>query len=196
MPAATPRAPGPDTRDPSPAPPCRWPVTPCPRRRCTTAAVRRSGHRQRSHGLARRSRTTWCAGRCAWLPGRGHRRVMRRRSFGRAPNSVAPRRCRGWSPTLRRACASRRRRADHRRPPDARRSAPRSRRPIRGSRCFDRGGQPPVQLGAIGFELGFVGHRTDQRMAERVLSRWGEADLIDQLDRGPIHRRQDQRPAR
>ena len=28
---------------PSPARPCRWPVTPCPRRRCTTRAVPRSG---------------------------------------------------------------------------------------------------------------------------------------------------------
>ena len=31
--------------DQSPAPPLRWPVTPCPRRRCTTPAVPRSGHR-------------------------------------------------------------------------------------------------------------------------------------------------------
>ena len=130
MPAATPRASGPETRDPSPARPWRWPVTPCPRRRCTTPAIHQSGPRQLHHGLARRSRTTWCAGQCAWLPGWGHRRVMRRRSVGRAPNSVAPRRCRGWSPTSRHACASRRRRADHRRPPDVRRSAQRSRRPI------------------------------------------------------------------
>ena len=120
------------TRDPPPAPPSRWPVTPCPRRRYTTHAIPRSGRRPHVHGLDRRSRTTWCAERCAWLLGAGPRRVRRRRSFGRAPNSVAPRRCHGWSPTLRPACASRRRRADHRRPPDVRRSAPRSPRPLPG----------------------------------------------------------------
>ena len=42
-----------------------------------------------------------------------------------------------------------------------------------GSRCFDRGGQAPVQLGAIGFQLRFVGHRADQRVAERVLGASG-----------------------
>ena len=119
-------------RDPSPARPWRWPATPCPRRRCTTHVIHQSGHRPHVHRLARRSRTTWCAGQCAWPPGWGPRRVMRRRSFGRAPNCVVLRRCRGWSPTWRRACASRRRRAHHRRPPDVRRSAQHFRQPRPG----------------------------------------------------------------
>ena len=46
---------------------------------------------------------------------------------------------------------------------------------------LDRGGQPPVQLGAIGFELGFVGHGADQRMVEHVGEVSGEGDLIDEL---------------
>ena len=47
-----------------------------------------------------------------------------------------------------------------------------------------------MQVGAVRFELGFVGHRTDQRVAESVLSRWGETDLINQLDAGQhIHDR-------
>ena len=121
MSAATPRASGRDARDPSPAPPCRWPVTPCPRRPRTTHAARRSDPRSHSHALARRSRTAWCAARCAWLSCWGPRRVGRRRSSGRAPNSAAPSRCRGWSPMLRPACASRRRRVNHQRPPGVRR---------------------------------------------------------------------------
>ena len=32
---------------------------------------------------------------------------------------------------------------------------------------FDCGGHPPVQLGAIRFELRFVGHRTNERVVER-----------------------------
>ena len=46
---------------------------------------------------------------------------------------------------------------------------------------LDRGGQPPVQLAAIGFELGFVGHRADQRMPECVFSTRSEPDLINQF---------------
>ena len=46
---------------------------------------------------------------------------------------------------------------------------------------LDRGGQAPVPLGAIGFQLRFVGHRADQRMAEGVLGARGEPHLIDQL---------------
>ena len=61
---------------------------------------------------------------------------------------------------------------------------------------FDRGGQPPMQLGAIGFELGFVGHRADQRVVEHILGPRGEPDLIDQLGRRPSRRRRDQCPAR
>ena len=38
-----------------------------------------------------------------------------------------------------------------------------------GRTLLDRGGQAPVPLGAIGFQLRFVGHRADQRVAEGVL---------------------------
>ena len=38
---------------------------------------------------------------------------------------------------------------------------------------LDRGGQAPVPLGAIGFQLRFVGHRADQRVAEGVLGAAG-----------------------
>ena len=50
-----------------------------------------------------------------------------------------------------------------------------------GRKLLDRGGQAPVPLGAIGFELRFVGHRADQRMVEGVLGARGEPHLIDQL---------------
>ena len=33
---------------------------------------------------------------------------------------------------------------------------------------FDRGGQPPVQLGAVGLQLRFVGHGANQRMPEHI----------------------------
>ena len=46
---------------------------------------------------------------------------------------------------------------------------------------LDRGGQAPVRLGAIGFQLRFVGHRADQRVAEGVFGARGEPHLIDQL---------------
>ena len=46
---------------------------------------------------------------------------------------------------------------------------------------FDRGGQPPVQFGAIRLQLRLVGHGADQRMVERVLGFPGERDLIDEL---------------
>ena len=51
---------------------------------------------------------------------------------------------------------------------------------------FDRGGQPPVQLGAIRLELRFVGHRANQRMVEHVLGLSGEPDLIDELGRHQV----------
>ena len=38
-----------------------------------------------------------------------------------------------------------------------------------GCTLLDRGGQAAVPLGAIGFQLRFVGHRADQRVAEGVL---------------------------
>src|SRR6185312_4098242 len=63
----------------------------------TTPAIPQSGHRPHAHGLATRSRTTWSEERCAGLPGVGRRRVVRRPSLWRAPNSVAPRRCRDSS---------------------------------------------------------------------------------------------------
>ena len=50
-----------------------------------------------------------------------------------------------------------------------------------GRTLLDRGGQAPVPLGAIGFQLRFVGHRADQRVAEGVLGARGEPHLIDQL---------------
>ena len=46
---------------------------------------------------------------------------------------------------------------------------------------LDRGGHPPVQFGAIRFELRFVGHRTDQRMMKDILGLAGEPDLIDKF---------------
>ena len=46
---------------------------------------------------------------------------------------------------------------------------------------FDGGGEPPVQLGAIRLELGFVGDRANQRMVEHILGLAGEFDLIDEL---------------
>ena len=39
----------------------------------------------------------------------------------------------------------------------------------------------PVQLGAIRFELRFVGHGADQRMVEDILGLSSEGDLIDEL---------------
>ena len=42
-----------------------------------------------------------------------------------------------------------------------------------GRTLLDRGGQAPVPLGAIGFQLRFVGHRADQRMVEGVLGASG-----------------------
>ena len=46
---------------------------------------------------------------------------------------------------------------------------------------FDSGGDPPVQLGAIGLELRFVGHRTDKRMMEYILGLAGQAEVFDEL---------------
>jgi hypothetical protein len=46
---------------------------------------------------------------------------------------------------------------------------------------FDRGRQPPVHLGAIRFQLGFVGHGADQRMMEHILGLSGKCDLVDEL---------------
>jgi len=46
---------------------------------------------------------------------------------------------------------------------------------------FDRGGQPPVQLGAIRFELCFVGHRPNQRMVKHIFRLSGEGDLVDEF---------------
>ena len=46
---------------------------------------------------------------------------------------------------------------------------------------FDGGRHAPVQLGAIRFELRFVGHGADQRMVEHILGLPGKSDLIDEL---------------
>ena len=51
---------------------------------------------------------------------------------------------------------------------------------------FDGGGEPPVHLGTIRLELGFVGHRTDQRMVKHILGLAGEFDLIDELGRHQV----------
>ncbi len=48
-------------------------------------------------------------------------------------------------------------------------------------RLLDRGGQAPVPLGAIGFQLRFIGDRANQRVAEGVLGARGKPHLIDQL---------------
>ena len=55
-----------------------------------------------------------------------------------------------------------------------------------GSRCFDGGGEPPVQLGAIRLELRLVGDRANQRMVEHILGLSGEPDLIDELGRHQV----------
>ena len=134
-PAATPRGCGRDTRDPITSPAMAMASD-----ALSPAAVHNSrSSSKRSPATCHMDSTGDPAqhgarGDAHRRSGRGHRRVVRRRSLRHAPNSVAPRRCRGWSPTLRRACASRRRRADHRRPPDVRRSGRRSRRPMPGSR--------------------------------------------------------------
>ena len=51
---------------------------------------------------------------------------------------------------------------------------------------FDRGGQPPVQLGAIRFELSLIRHRTNERMVKDVLRLSSERDLIDELGRHQV----------
>ena len=87
MPAATPHACARRTRARWPARSWRWPATPCPRPRCTTPATPRSGPGFPGLlGLDSRWRTAWCGGRCASTVGRGHRRVVRRRSGGPAPS--------------------------------------------------------------------------------------------------------------
>ena len=49
--------------------------------------------------------------------------------------------------------------------------------------------QSSVQFGAVRFELGFVGHCTDQRMVEHILGLPGEPDLIDELGRQQVRDR-------
>ena len=51
---------------------------------------------------------------------------------------------------------------------------------------FDRGGYPPVQVGAVGFELSLVCHGTYQRMVKHKLGVPGERDLIDELGRQQV----------
>ena len=46
---------------------------------------------------------------------------------------------------------------------------------------FDSRGQPSMHLRTIGFQLRFVGHRANKRVAEGVSGGWGESHLIDQL---------------
>ena len=95
-------------------------------------------------------------------------------------------RCRGWPPTPRRACASRRRRAGPRRPPDARRSGRHSRPPRPGHAASIAAASAPVQLSAIGLELSLVGDRANQRVVEHILGLPGKLDLIDELGRHQV----------
>ena len=122
-----------------------------------------------------------CAARCASRRGRDHRRVARRRPGGRAPNSIR---------AARDVAVGR---------PGSGAHVPAVRGvqiacglqmlgdqggvlvDRSGSRCFDRGGHAPVQLGAIGLELSLVGDRTNQRVVEHILGLAGELDLIDEL---------------
>ena len=46
---------------------------------------------------------------------------------------------------------------------------------------LDSGGQPPVQSGAIRFQLSFVGHGANQRMPELIFVACGETHLVDEL---------------
>jgi hypothetical protein len=46
---------------------------------------------------------------------------------------------------------------------------------------FDGGRDAPMQLGAIRFELAFVGDRADRRMVKDVLRSRSEVNLIDEL---------------
>ena len=84
-------------------------------------------------------------------------------------------------PRCRRACASRRRRASS--PAASRCSAISAALLVGRFRLarFDRGGQPSVQPGAIGFQLRFVGHGANHRMPKRVFGTRGEPHLVDEL---------------
>lgn len=46
---------------------------------------------------------------------------------------------------------------------------------------FDRGGQLPMQRGAFGLELGFIGDDADQRVVKRIFGARGEPDSIDEF---------------
>ena len=46
---------------------------------------------------------------------------------------------------------------------------------------FDRGCQTPMQFGAVGLQLCFVGHGPDQRVVEGVLGVRGEPHLVDEF---------------
>ena len=88
---------GPDTRDPSPARPWRWPATTCPQPPCTTPVIPRIERRQRAMDSV--------AGRAQQRAGGNPHRHTVRFVVGHcigdlgahAPNSSAPRRCHGWS---------------------------------------------------------------------------------------------------
>ena len=153
-PAATPPAPGRASCAPPPARPCRWPATPCPRRPRTALAAPRRRPPEMSTWTRKALPHSRVRGGDAH---RGAARVVGGQRVGDLarplPTQPTPPRCRGWSPTLRHACASRRRRADHRRPPDVRRSTRHSHQPTAGSRDSIAAAQPPVHLGAIGLEL-------------------------------------------
>ena len=104
--------------------------------------------------------------------------------YAPAPSSDTRRRDPDWPATRRHACAIHTLRGHHPRPVHARLSTPRSRRPSWGRAPGSR--RPaPVQLGAVRFELRFVGHRADHRVTKRILGRAVQPHLVDEfrLDR-------------
>ena len=43
-----------------------------------------------------------------------------------------------------------------------------------------------MHIGTVRLELGFIGHRTDQRMVKHILGLASEPDLIDELGRHEV----------
>ena len=145
----------------------------------TTAVIPRSAP-EMSHRPARWCRTAWCGApiRIAMRSGLSSGRAS---VIWRARSQLT--RAAAMSRLVdhrQRACASSRRREVHRR-----RQVLSDQRSVLVDRFrvtrLNRGGHAPVQLGAIGFKLRFVGHRTDQRMVKDILGLAGEPDLIDEF---------------
>ena len=149
----------------------------CPRPLCTVLAVRRSRCRRRCHRPARRCRRAGFGARSAWRLDLGRRRVAVSATWRARCQLMRAARCRGWRPSRPRAYASR---TPHAVPAASRcsaisaafssaRSSVRSRRPGAGAVWRAR------------FQLRLVGHRSDQRVTERVLGARGVRHPIDQL---------------